>query len=121
MRRGRRDGGPAGRARERGSALVWALVLLSFAASLSALLLERGRAVDAAARTDLASLKAFYAAEGGLALARHRLAADPAYAGETLRVGECEVVVRVEARGTARLLVSESAGRRLRCTVDLTR
>ncbi len=82
--------------RERGTALVWALVLLGFAAALSALLLERGRGVDAATKTDLATLKARYAAEGGLAIARRRLAADPSYAGETVRVGECEVTVRVE-------------------------
>lgn len=84
------------RSRERGVALIWALVLLFFAASLSALLLERGRTVDAAAKTDTASLKARYAAEGGIALARRRLASDPAYVGETVRVGECEVTVRVK-------------------------
>jgi type II secretory pathway component PulK len=84
------------RRRERGTALVWALVLLGFAAALSALLLERGRTVDAATKTDLATLKARYAAEGGLAIARRRLAADPSYAGGTVRVGECDVTTRVE-------------------------
>jgi type II secretory pathway component PulK len=86
------------RSRERGAALVWALVLLGFAASLSALLLDRGRTVDAAAKTDLLSLKARYAAEGGLAIARRKLAADPSYAAGTVRVGECDVTVRVERR-----------------------
>jgi len=86
------------RSRERGVALIWALALLFFAASLSAVLLERGRAVDAASQTDTASLKALYAAEGGIALGRWRLAQDPAYAGETVRVGECDVTVRVEPR-----------------------
>ncbi|HEX5136205.1 MAG TPA: hypothetical protein VFY93_04475 [Planctomycetota bacterium] len=88
--------GGRARDRERGAALVWALVLLLFAAALSALLLERGRGVDTAARTDLATLKARYAAEGGVAIARHRLATDPTYAGGAMRVGECDVVVRVE-------------------------
>lgn len=87
------------RRRERGTALVWALVLLGFAAALSALLLERGRGVDAATKTDLATLKARYAAEGGLAIVRRRLAADPSYAGGTVRVGECDVTVHVERRG----------------------
>lgn len=77
-------------------ALVWALVVLGFAAALSALLLERGRAVDGAARTDLATLRARYAAEGGIATARRRLAADPSYPGGTVRVGECDVTTRVE-------------------------
>lgn len=86
------------RDRERGAALIWALVLLFFAASLSALLLERGRTVDAATRTDLATQKALYAAEGGIALARQRLAADPAYPGGTVRVGECDVTIRVERK-----------------------
>lgn len=87
------------RDRERGAALIWALVLLLFAAALSALLLERGRGVDAEAKTDLASLKARYAAEGGVEIARHRLAKDPSYAGGTVRVGERDVVVRVERSG----------------------
>jgi type II secretory pathway component PulK len=86
------------RDREKGAALIWALVLLGFAASLSALLLERGRAVDAGTKADMASLRAHYAAEGGLALARHRLARDPSYAGGIVSVGECEVLVRVERR-----------------------
>lgn len=104
------------RDRERGSALIWALVLLFFAASLSALLLERGRTVDAASKTDIAALKARYAAEGGLSVARHRLATDPGYAGETLRVGECEVAVRVEARDGLRLLTSSTPGATLKAT-----
>jgi type II secretory pathway component PulK len=86
------------RKRERGVALIWALVLLFFAASLSALLLERGRTVDAASKTDLAALQARYAAEGGIALARHRLATEPTYAGETVRVGEYDVTITVAPR-----------------------
>jgi len=86
------------RRREKGFALVWALVLLVFAASLSALLLERGRATDLASKADTASLKALYAAEGGLAVARQRLSDDPAYTGGMLRVGECDVTVQVEKR-----------------------
>ena len=98
------------RQREKGFALVWALVLLVFAGALSALLLERGRATDQASKSDTASLKALYAAEGGLALARHRLARDPGYAGETLRVAECEVTVTVEGREGGWLVRSRSGG-----------
>lgn len=98
------------RSGEKGTALVWALLLLLFAGALGVALLDRGRAVDAATKTDLASMKALYAAEGGLALARQRLASDPAYTGETLRVGECEVTVTVEGREGGWLVRSRSGG-----------
>lgn len=86
------------RGREKGAALVWALLLLTLAGALSSLLLARGRSVDVATKEDAASLVSFYAAEGGVALARRRLAANPGYAGETVRVGACEVTVVVQRR-----------------------
>lgn len=102
---------------ERGVALVWALVLLGFAASLSALLLERGRAVDAGSRADVASLKALYAAEGGLAFARQRLSRDSSYTGETLRVGECDVTVGVERRAGGWIVRSRAGGTTVEATL----
>jgi len=83
------------RHRERGMAMPWAMMLLVMAAALSAVLLERGRGLAAATDHDGASLRALYAAEGGLAFARHNLALDPDYAGGTIRVGACEVAVAV--------------------------
>ena len=80
---------------ERGMALPWAMMLLLMAAALSAVLLERGRGLAAATEHDDTSLRALYAAEGGLAYARHNLAFDTGYAGETIRVGACEVDVAV--------------------------
>lgn len=84
-----------GRHGERGMALPWAMMLLVMAAALSAVLLERGRGLAAATDHDGAALRALYAAEGGLAYARHNLALDPAYEGGTIRVGACEVDVAV--------------------------
>ena len=80
---------------ERGMALPWAMMLLVTAAALSAVLLERGRGLAAATDHDDTSLRALYAAEGGLAFARHNLALDTGYEGETIRVGGCEVDVAV--------------------------
>jgi len=104
------------RDRERGAALIWALVLLLFAAALSVVLLERGRGVDTAAKTDLVTLKARYAAEGGVEFARHRLATDPSYAGGTVRVGECDVTVQVERRSRGWLVRSRAGA----AAVDVT-
>jgi len=84
-----------GRHGERGMAMPWAMMLLLMAAALSAVLLERGRGLAAATSHDETSLRALYAAEGGLAFARHNLALDTDYAGETIRVGACEVDVAV--------------------------
>ena len=83
------------RRRERGTALVWALLLLFLAASLSAALLDRGRAVDGAAKADAMALRRHYALEGARALARARLARDPAYKGGRVRVDDHEIDVRV--------------------------
>lgn len=85
----------SGRHGERGMAMPWAMLLLLMAAALTAVLLERGRGLAAATDHDDASLRGFYAAEGGLAFARHNLARDGDYEGETIRVGACEVEVAV--------------------------
>lgn len=84
-----------GRHGERGMALPFAMMLLVMAAGLSAVLLERGRGLAAATDHDDASLRALYAAEGGLAYARHNLALDPDYEGGTIRVGACDVGMTV--------------------------
>jgi hypothetical protein len=76
-------------------ALPWAMMLLVMASALSAVLLERGRGLAGATRHDGDSLRALYAAEGGLALARHTLAVSPDYEGGRVRVGACEVRIRV--------------------------
>jgi hypothetical protein len=76
-------------------AMPWAMLLLLMAAALSAVLLERGRGLAAETSRDDASVRALYAAEGGLAFARHILTRDPDYAGGTIRVGACAVEIVV--------------------------
>jgi type II secretory pathway component PulK len=80
---------------ERGNALVFALLVLALASMIGATVLERGRGLDAATRHDRTDVQARYAAEGGLAHARHVLARDPAWTGTVLRVGSCDVTVTV--------------------------
>lgn len=100
-----------GRHGERGMALPWAMMLLVVAAALSAVLLERGRGLAAATEHDAASLGALYAAEGGLAFARHNLACDPEWTGGRVRVGACEVEVSVTRSGSGwRVAVSARPG-----------
>ena len=99
--------------RERGSALVLALLVLALAASTGALLLERGRGLEASTRHDREQLEALYAAEGGLAHARHALARDRGYAGETIRVGRHAVSIAVQERGDEVEVVTRAGGVRL--------
>lgn len=96
----------SGRHGEKGMAMPWAMLLLLMAAALTAVLLERGRGLAAATDHDDASLRGLYAAEGGLAFARHNLAGDDDYAGETIRVGACEVEVVVTRAGDGWRVVS---------------
>jgi type II secretory pathway component PulK len=84
---------------ERGFALVWAMVLLVLVSALSSLVLSREMDLRASTTADAHALRAHYAAEGGLAHARHALRRDPGFRTATLRVGTCDVSVRVERSG----------------------
>jgi type II secretory pathway component PulK len=103
---------------ERGSALVFALLILLMASALGAAVLERGRGLAAATKHDRTDLAAFYAAEGGIAHARHALARDPAWSGATLRIGTCDVAVTVARAGdTLRVAAVARPGG---CLLDVT-
>ena len=81
--------------RERGSMMVWAMLLVVVFAGAGATMLARGQILARETRHDMATLREFYAAEGGRASARHRLARDPDFAAATIRVGACDVTVTV--------------------------
>ena len=83
---------------QRGSSMILALLALALAASVSALVFERASGLDAATKHDLTELRAQYAAEGGLAEARWRLARDPAWKGGTVEIDSVRVTVTVETR-----------------------
>jgi hypothetical protein len=81
---------------ERGVAIFWVIIMiamLTFAASVLAasiipLIRESSRS--------RVSLAAFYAAEGGVELARAGLARDPAFSGGTSEVGRGRTEARIE-------------------------
>jgi hypothetical protein len=78
---------------------VSALLVLLLAASLSVALLERGRGIDAAARTDLEALERHYAEQGALAYARHQRSKNPSWPGAPVRVGGYLLRLGVDATG----------------------
>ncbi|MHC4933112.1 MAG: hypothetical protein ACYTGV_13080 [Planctomycetota bacterium] len=89
----------SGRRNERGFALIWALVLLVVVSALSSLVISREMDLRASTTADADTLRAHYAAEGGLAHARSALRRDPDFRVATLKVGTCEVRVHVEESG----------------------
>jgi len=97
---------------ERGFALIWAMVLLVLVTALSSLVLSREMDLRASTTTDAATLRAHYAAEGGLAYARNALRRDPGFEEATLRVGTCDVSIHVEKSGRI-VSVAVSGGVRL--------
>ena len=84
---------------ERGFAMVWAMVLLVLVGALSTLVLSREQDLRRSTKTDADTLRAHYAAEGGLAHAKSALRRDPDFETATLQVGTCEVRVHVEPTG----------------------
>ena len=83
---------------QRGNALIMALVTLALAASVSALVLERGAGLAAATEADLTELRAYYAAEGALVEARYRLAREATWNGGVIEIDSVWVTVTVEER-----------------------
>jgi len=72
---------------ERGFIFIWALLLVVLVGATSSVLFLRSSTLLAESGTDRIRSQSFWAAEGGMAEARHALAADPAYAGGTIQVG----------------------------------
>jgi hypothetical protein len=85
------------RRRQSGAALIFALVALLVVATAAAALDLRTVHLARENVAERERLSARAAAQGGIERARWSLAHDSAYVGETLRVGERNVVVRVEA------------------------
>ena len=83
------------REHERGAALFAVMLLVLVATALASLAASRGRDMATDATRERGHTAALYAAEGGLAKARHALRADPQWCGGELRIGDGDVVVRV--------------------------
>lgn len=104
--------------RERGTAMILALMVMGMAASLGAILLERARGLEASTSHDRTELTSLYAAEGGLAHARHTLARDEGFSGERIRVGDREVEIVVEEADDGWTVVSSTTGVRIDATLS---
>lgn len=125
----------SGRERERGSALLAVLLLIFVATAFASLAQGRVRDLSRDNARERGETAALYAAEGGLAKARHALRIDPQWDGAQLQVGACEVVVRVvraapdecqivsqatahpagQSGNPVRVTLEEEPGRRYRC------
>ncbi len=98
--------------RETGTALVSVLLLVFLIAMVANLVFIRASTVSRDALRDRGSVGARYAAEGGLARARHDLRSRGelgAWAESGFRVGQCTVTVVAERSGTARWRVAAVA------------
>ena len=95
--------------RERGLALILALLLVAAAALLALTAAGRSRDLAMDAARDRASVTARAAADGGIERARWALARDAGYTGETLRIGACDVEIRVERGDDGRATVRSIA------------
>jgi hypothetical protein len=94
--------------RDRGFVLPAALLLLVVVTTAASMTLARTRVAVDAARFDLAHDRAVHAADGGVETARSTLARDPAWAGGTVRIGACDVVIAV-TRGDGGWFVTSRA------------
>jgi hypothetical protein len=91
--------------RQRGFAMVWAAFLLLLVGAAGALVLERDQVLRRDGDTDLRALAARHAAEGGVAWAQRALSIDPAWSGERVRIGACDVEVSARPDGEDRWTV----------------
>lgn len=94
MRRGSTHRRPGSR-RQEGVALVLAILVVAAAALVALTMAGRARRGVTDAALDRASSTARAAASGGIERARWALARDRAYTGESLQVGDSEVVISV--------------------------
>ena len=94
---------------EKGGALVLAMLILLLVGTASAHMLTRFQGLRASAEVERKSLDAFYAAEGALELARHRLSTNPLYEGGPVDVAQTSVRLQVEALPGPRWKVSAVA------------
>ncbi len=94
---------------ERGVVLIQTFMLIIFIGSMASLMLQRSAVVTRDTLRCRGELQALHAAEGGLALARHRLRRDPTWNGEQLQIGRCNVTVTVEREGGQTVVTARGA------------
>jgi hypothetical protein len=88
---------PAEQGTERGTALVLAMLLIAVLAVTTQSVVVSARTTVDAGLLERGRTEALAAADGGVALARHRLAADPGWAGGRATIGRSTVEVAVAA------------------------
>ena len=81
---------------ERGFVLLTVMILVIVAGMIASLAQGRSLTLAKDSVRQKGEAQALYAAEGGLAKARHALGFDPDWKGAQLQVGACEVLVTVE-------------------------
>jgi len=82
---------------ERGAALVMAMMLVVVTGALLTSMTQGNRRLMTETIDERAAMQALQAAEGGIEQARWRLQHDPKFAGEVLRIGSADVIVKVFA------------------------
>jgi hypothetical protein len=80
---------------ERGLALMHALLLVALVMMTVGAMLSRTEVLVRGTMLERGELGALYAAEGGLARARHELRRDGGFAGGEFQLGQCDVIVAV--------------------------
>jgi type II secretory pathway component PulK len=99
---------------QRGSAMIYAMLLVLVLGAASALLFTRGQTMRQEAKTDVMRDASFHAAEGGLAHARHALAKDAGFTGADLQIGRCRVtssVTRTDSGWSVLVMAHPGCGR----------
>jgi hypothetical protein len=82
---------------ERGATMYLVIVFLTTFSLFAVMLLTSFSRLIAEADRERDSIAALYVADGGLAVARARLARDPAWAGGTVEVGRGNVEMKIAA------------------------
>ena len=80
---------------ERGFVMVWGLLIVVLIGAASSVFFVRSNTLIAESSTDRMRQQSFWAAEGGLAHARHALAEDPEFTGATTEVGGTRAISKV--------------------------
>lgn len=83
------------RDQERGAALIMALMLVAVFGMLTSTLIHGDRQLAIDSIEELAGMQALQAADGGIEQARWRLQQDGQFAGEEIRIGNAEVVIKI--------------------------
>jgi hypothetical protein len=90
--------------------LIWALIVMATVASAAAIAVSRLSALRGATITDEHDVKAVLAADGGIATARVRLAADPTWRGERFTCGGIDVATDAVASSEGWTVTARAGG-----------